>query len=90
MKKIWKVLIIMTGLLAILAAVDRCGGGGGGGGTAAVTIQPVACPSSNSINVVIHPYKRRERFLMPTRAESLLNDFFLRKTVLKRKQEKEP
>jgi plastocyanin len=56
MKKIWKVLIIMTGLLVILVAVASCGGGGGGGGTATVTIQPVACPASNSINVSIQGF----------------------------------
>lgn len=56
MKKIWKVLIIMTGLLVILVAVASCGGGGGGRGTATVTIQPVACPASNSINVSIQGF----------------------------------
>jgi plastocyanin len=55
MKKIWKVLIIMTGLLVVLVAVAGCGGGGGGG-TAAVTIQPVACPASNTINVSIQGF----------------------------------
>jgi plastocyanin len=55
MKKIWIVLMTVTGLLVILVAAS-CGGGGGGGGTAAVTIQPVACPASNTINVLIQGF----------------------------------
>lgn len=54
MKKIWKILLIIAGLMMILATVAGCGGGGDeGNGAAAVTLKPEACPAGNTTNVAI-------------------------------------